>query len=170
MQATTTTTTTIDASTLLTRKQNAILSNLNSLDRKGLTLVALAGRGQAAKLSAGVVADLEMSDALDSFERSGCTNVRPFAVLVNSITGQFVDGKTLNPAPTRKADFLAYDSQVYAWASQTENEKTRASRLAVYDRVADVVQSVRTASDAAHEARMAALTAAQALTADPVTV
>ena len=153
-------TTTISADKLLTKKQLAILGNLNSLDRKGLTLVALAGRGQAAKLSAGVVSELELSDALESFNRSGCTNVRPFAVLINSMTGQFTDGKALNPCPTRKADFLLYDSTVYAWAAGTENDKTQAQRLKVYETVSEIVQQVRTVSDAAYAARTAPAPAA----------
>jgi hypothetical protein len=161
MAHTTTTTTTISAAALLTKKQLAILGNLNELDRKGLTLVALAGKGQAAKLSAGVVSDLEMVDALASFQRSGCGNVRPFAVLINSLTGQFTDGKTLAPCPTRKADFLNYGATVYAWAIGTENEKTQAVRLNVSRQVSAIVRQVQAAADAYFAEKQAAAAATE---------
>jgi hypothetical protein len=152
--------TNIVAEKLLTKKQIAILDQLNTLDRQGLTLVALKGKGSAAKLSAEVVGELALDDAMVSFVKSKCTNIRPFSVLINSLTNQFVGSDKLTACPTKKAEFFEYYGQVLLWANESKTEKTRVMRLKTLETIGTIITQVRQVSERYHEDQ--ALQAAQA--------
>ena len=146
----------ITAEQMLTKKAKEIKNQLNSLDKTGLSLIALKGKGQAAKLAADTMGKHAMSAAMLSFEKSGCTNVRPFAVLINSLTGQFTTSDNLDTCPAKRDGFYDYPIQVYAWAQASKTDKTMALRMAIYERVLAVVTEVEAVATAFHAAKAAA--------------
>ena len=143
----------------------ATANALSSLDMQGLTMVALNGKGASARLAASFAGDSALDKAFDQFHASGCKNVRPLAVLVMSLTGTFTDTKTLPVCSTRRADFLAYPADVKGWALSTENEKTHALRLRVFDQVSGIVSRAQSLVDAFYKAQETATLAQEAETA-----
>jgi hypothetical protein len=160
----------ITAEQLLSKKAIAVKNQLNGLDLTGLTLVATQGKGTAAKLAQESVGEVAFKQALNSFIKSGCTNVRPFSVLVNSLTSQFTDSEKLPTCPTRKAEFFEYPGMVSYWVESSKSEKTRAARVKTLTTVKAIVRQVENVSEEWHalkaaEAAQAEAEAAQALQA-----
>jgi hypothetical protein len=156
----------ITAEQLLSKKSIAIKNQLNSLDAVGLTLVATKGKGQAAKLAGGVVGDLAMANAMAQFKKSNCTNVRPFAVLINSLTSQFTESDSLSPCPTQKAAFRDYPGMVSFWADNAKTEKTKIARRKVLGAVQDIVNVVGEAAQAHYDEQQALKAEAEAAQAE----
>lgn len=147
---------TITLEKILTAKQLSMLNALNALDDKGRTLVAFEGKGTARKLCLEAMRDAAYIAAMTTFVAGGCKDIRPFCALVNSWTSQWVDGKDLPAAPTKRQAFLEYAATVGLWAKLAKTEKTRDRRTTVALRVYALVDDITAHINAHYAARDAA--------------
>lgn len=82
---------------------------------------------------------------LAQFKKSGYQNASQLALYVRGLTGQFIDGTTLEVCPKGVLGFLNYPATLQAWVLAGKNGKTQAQRAKKIVRIVSFINTARAA-------------------------